>query len=271
MTTITPTPSIHASIIDSRPRAPWLTMVHGFSHNHHYFSAQAAEFQADFRLFQVDLRGHGASAGMPGPFGIEEYADDLVAALDRAGIERTHYWGTHTGAAIGLVLALRCPERLASLVLEGTFLPGFAMPQVPALLERARSIATTRGLAAALADWFEHAGWFEYIRAHPQACRAEEHRQMVNAFQGQPWFSPLTPRAVTPAAGRLAEIALPTLAYNGASDMDDFRRAGEYLQAHLPNLRYEIIPDAGGFPAWENPPAVNRVVGDFLRPFLSAS
>ena len=67
-------------------------------------------------MFLADLRGHGYSAEIEGPYVIEEYADDIIFALDEAGIARTHFWGTHTGAAIGLVLALRYPERISSLV-----------------------------------------------------------------------------------------------------------------------------------------------------------
>ncbi len=264
MTTFHDGRAIHYEVIDLRGRdAPWLTMVHGFTHSHAYFSAQVAEFQRDFRLFLLDLRGHGQSAG-PGPYGIEEYADDLVVALDEAGVAGTHYWGTHTGAAIGLVLALRQPARLSSLLLEGTFLPGFDMPRMGELIGRARSIAQSAGVDAALNDWFAHADWFEYIRNHPEPCRAKQHKEMTLAFAGAPWLSQLTPRPVTPAADRLSAIRQPALIYNGENDMPDFKRAAACLAAGLPNVRGETIPNAGGFPGWENPTAVNTLVRRFL-------
>jgi pimeloyl-ACP methyl ester carboxylesterase len=256
--------AIHYEVIDvGGLNNPWLTMVHGFTHSHAYFSAQVAEFQHDFRLFLLDLRGHGQSIS-PGPYGIEEYTDDLLVALDGAGIASTHYWGTHTGAAIGLVLALRQPARLSSLVLEGTFLPGFDMPRVGELIGRARSIAQSAGKDAALDDWFAHADWFEYIRAHPGPCRAEKHREMTLSFAGDPWLSQLTPRPVTPVADHLSAIRQPALVYNGENDMPDFKRAAARLMSGLPNVRGENIPNAGGFPGWENPTAVNALVRRFL-------
>jgi pimeloyl-ACP methyl ester carboxylesterase len=97
-------------------------MVHGFTQNCNYFSAQIPGFQKDFRILLTDLRGHGKSTSAAGPYGIEEYADDILMIIDEIGIEKAHYWGTHTGAAIGLVLALQQPERFSSLILEGTFL-----------------------------------------------------------------------------------------------------------------------------------------------------
>ncbi len=245
--------------------APWLVMVHGFSHNHTYFERQVAEFQADYRLLRVDFRGHGKSAPVAGPYGIEEYADDVQSALDAAGIERAHYWGTHTGSAVGLVLALRQPERLASLVLESAVLPGFPMPRVDALLARARSITQTDGIDAARLDWFEQADWFDYIRAEPAACRADEHRQLVNAFQGAPWISPLTPRPVTSVVNQLAALTLPVLLYNGEHDLPDFRNMAQALETQLAHVERHTITQAGGFAGWENPTAVNAVVGAFLR------
>ena len=244
---------------------PWLTMIHGFSQTHHYFSAQVPRFQQDFRLFLADLRGHGQSAAVEGPYGIEEYAEDIITSLDDAGIEQTHYWGTHTGAAIGLVLALRYPKRLASLVLEGTFLPGFEMPRVVELLSRARTLAQTKGVQAALEDWFRSADWFAYIRDHPEQCRASEHKGMIYEFQGSPWLSKLPPRQVMSVADALHTIQHPTFIYNGENDMPDFVRAASKLEANLPNAQRASIPNAGGFPGWENPQEVNMHVFQFLK------
>ncbi len=258
-------PAIYHEVIDRNGQDdPWLILVHGFTHNCHYFSEQVSVFQKSFRIVLTDLRGHGKSASAPGPYGIEEYADDIAVALNDQGIEKVHYWGTHTGAAIGLVLALRHPERFASLVLEGTFLPGFPMPRVGELINRARSIAQAKGIEAALEDWFNHADWFAYIRDHPQVCRAEKHRAMVFEFEALPWLSDLTPRPVMPVSECLANIHQPTLVYNGKYDLDDFKRAALQLEAGLSNVQREEIPEAGGFPGWENPQAVNLLVGNFL-------
>lgn len=257
---------IYYTLIDEGQKAkPWLTMVHGFSHNHQYFSEQIPIFRQDFRLFLVDLRGHGQSAEVAAPYGIEEYADDITAALDDAGIEQTHYWGTHTGAAVGLILALRFPERLDSLILEGTFLPGFEMPRVDELLARAKDIAQTQGLEAALEDWFGSADWFAYIRNHPGQCRADKHKQMVFEFQGLPWLSNQPARQVTAAAEFLTTILLPTVIYNGKDDMPDFMRAASKLHTDMPYAQRVVIPDAGGFPGWENPSEVNPLVLRFLK------
>ena len=247
----------------------WLVMVHGFTQDHTYFSRQIEEFQRDFRIFAVDLRGHGKSSNVPGPYGVEEYADDILAALDAAGVQQAVYWGTHTGSAIGLILALRQPERFSPLILEGTFLPGFSMPKVGKLIDRARGLARDKGLHAARDDWFEHADWFDHINRNPEACRAKEHREIVNRFEGAPWLTDLQPRPVTPAANFLQQIRQPVFLYNGEDDLEDFKQAVEFLSKNLPCSRREVIHKAGGFPGWENPDTVNTLVRDFLNQSIS--
>jgi 3-oxoadipate enol-lactonase len=257
--------SIHYEIINkAKKRAPWLVMVHGFSHNHKYFSAQIPEFEQYFRLCLIDLRGHGKSAHIPGPFGVEEYADDIFNVLDEAGINICYFWGTHTGAAIALIMALRHPKQFTRLVLEGTFLPGFPMPRVGELINRAQIIAKEQGVEAAREDWFNHADWFDGIRANPQACRATAHAVLVNEFNGLPWLSDLQARAVTPVANHLETLTMPVLLYNGENDLPDFRAAADFMAEKVPLVRQDIILQAGGFPAWEYPEIVNKLVLNFL-------
>jgi pimeloyl-ACP methyl ester carboxylesterase len=74
-----------------------------------------------FQVVLVDARGHGRSDK---PHDREAYAldrlvGDVVAVLDDAGIERTHYWGYSFGGWIGLGLLVKAPQRLRKAVLGG--------------------------------------------------------------------------------------------------------------------------------------------------------
>ncbi len=138
------------------------------------------------------------------------------------------------------------------------------MPRVGELIDQARAIAQSEGIEKALDTWFNNGDWFAYIREHPQVCRAKEHKSMVFEFTGMPWLSDLSPREVTPVAQYLSEIQQPVLVYNGTYDLDDFKKAASHLMSGLSNVECEEIAEAGGFPAWENPNAVNSLVRDFL-------
>jgi pimeloyl-ACP methyl ester carboxylesterase len=244
---------------------PWLTLVHGFSQNRRYFEPALPHLVGKFQLLLIDLRGHGGSGKLPGPYGIEEYADDLELVFAAEGVERTRYWATHTGTAVGLVLALRRAALFDRLALEGAVLPGFPMPRTAELQARAAGIARSQGVPAAREDWLEHADWFSNMNEHPAAANAAGQRELVNEFAGAPWLSDLTPRSVTDVSSRLAEIDSPALLYNGERDLEEFKQAAATLEAGLANAERFEISGAGGFPLWENPPSAIALAAAFLE------
>jgi pimeloyl-ACP methyl ester carboxylesterase len=244
--------------------SPWIIMVHGFTHNHVYFNKQIEHFQNAYKLLLVDLRGHGKSVNSTGPFGVEEYADDIEEVLAKLQINRFNFWGTHTGAAIGLVLALRNQSTFSSLILEGTFLPGFEMPKTAELINTAKTIAKQNGVEAALQYWYNTADWFNYIREYPEKCRAIEHQDMLTLFSGSPLVNELSPREATKVFEMLTEIKIPALVYNGEFDLQDFKNAAKHLEKNLPNVQLKVISEAGGFPGWENYYLVNSLVQNYL-------
>lgn len=252
------------SLATAGQTGPWITMVHGASQHSGLFSAQVGAFQADYRLLLIDLPGHGRSSAVPGPYGLAEYARSVLAALRAAKVERTHFWGTHTGAGVGLMLAAQHPRLIASLVLDGAILPGIDLPYVAARIARAKETARERGLEAARAEWFRESKWFDVIRARPEECRAKEHWDMVAGFSGLPWTDPSPAEPVAPIRPALAGIAQPVLLVNGEHDVEDFVRVADELESALPNVQRAAIPGAGGFPLWEFPAEVNSRVRQFL-------
>lgn len=139
--------------------AEWITLLHGATQHRGLFDRQLDHFRDRYRLLAIDLPGHGKSSQLGGPYGQVEYARAVTAALDAAGVQRTHLWGTHTGAAVSLLIASSEPERVASLVLEGAVLPGMPMPYTSQVIARARSTAQEHGVAAAIVKWFNRCAW----------------------------------------------------------------------------------------------------------------
>ena len=81
-------------------------------------SAAYWERQAGFsRLVVLDERGSGRSDPLPpgqSP-SVDDQADDLVAVLDDAGIERVFISTIHAGGGVGVAFAVRYPERTEGL------------------------------------------------------------------------------------------------------------------------------------------------------------
>lgn len=255
----------HAIVATAGPDRPWLVMVHGATQHSGVFDRQVAAFRDAFRLLLVDLPGHGGSAHLAGPYGQAEYADAVRAVLDHVGVDAMHVWGTHTGAAIGLLLAADDPgRRIRSLILDGVVVPGIDLPSVTRHYGRARVTARTRGIEAARREWFDEAEWFDVIRTRPAECRAAAHRAMIDAFDGAPWLDTSTPRVISGFEERLATIDVPVLLVNGEDDLPDFRATAEGVARRLPGAEQYVVPGAGGFPLWEFPDAVNTRVAAFL-------
>jgi pimeloyl-ACP methyl ester carboxylesterase len=256
------TNAAHAEIIgDAGPSAPWLAMVHGMAQDRRVFDAQVNAFRDRFRIVLIDLPGHGLSADLPGPYGQGEMAHAVGAVLDSLGAAGLHYWGTHTGATLGLLLATRNPKQFSSLILEGPVLPGRPLDVVVEALERAGNLASANGVEAARERWFEE-GWFDVMRRCPDECRAAEQRAILADFPGRPWRHPGA--AVEPIEDALKTLETLVLLYNGEHDLPGFIAVADQLETLLPHVQRVRIPDAGGFPAWEFPDAVNTIAADFL-------
>jgi lipase len=101
---------------------PPLLAVHGITANHLAWLL-AAEAMPDTRIVAPDLRGRGRSSGLPGPFTLDDHADDLARVLDALGIDRTPVAGHSMGAFVAVRLAVRHPDRVESLVLVDGGLP----------------------------------------------------------------------------------------------------------------------------------------------------
>jgi 3-oxoadipate enol-lactonase len=244
--------------------APWLVLVHGATQHCGLFSAQEKHFSTGRNVLLVDLPGHGRAAGASGPFGLVEYAAAVRNVLDEAEIERVHFWGTHTGAAVGLLLAAEEPQRFCSMILEGAVLPGVSMPSVEAAFAKTVLTARSRGVPAARELWFETAPFFDAIRRNRVACRADEHWAIITAFEGGPWVDGLSPAEPPELESALSAITVPTLLVNGELDLDDFITVAALLERGLPDVQRATVPAAGAFPLWERPDLVNALVEVWL-------
>ena len=99
---------------------PWLTMSHSLACNVSMWDEQAKLLSRRFKVLRYDTRGHGASSAPPGPYTLEQLADDAKALFDALGIQRTHWLGLSMGGMIGQTFALKYPGFFQSMVLADT-------------------------------------------------------------------------------------------------------------------------------------------------------
>ena len=127
-----------------------------------------------YRVLSIDPLGHGASDT---PHDWQSYrapavAEDIVAAMDDAGVERAAMWGYSRGAWLAAIIAAEHPERVAALIAGGADLTAPTDPTIPPWTE-----------AMIRADWeaiFEALGPLserdreEVRRSDPQAVAAAD-------------------------------------------------------------------------------------------------
>ena len=71
---------------------------------------------AGYRCICPDLRGHGWTDAPPDGYEKEQFATDVLAALDELGVERFKLVGHDWGGFAGFLMALRAPERIEKLL-----------------------------------------------------------------------------------------------------------------------------------------------------------
>lgn len=105
---------------------PTLLLVHGISASHMNWVPVVRALPAGrFNVLAPDLRGRGASNGLPGPYGLERHVRDLCALVDALDTGPVVYAGHSMGAYIGAVFGTMAADRLARLVLVDG---GIALP-----------------------------------------------------------------------------------------------------------------------------------------------
>jgi 3-oxoadipate enol-lactonase len=85
------------------------------------YAFQVAEYAKHFTCYGVDLRGAGLSSKPDGVYTTELLADDIAAFMQAAGVDSAHIWGLSLGAATGMWLAAKHPDRVKSLSLHSAW------------------------------------------------------------------------------------------------------------------------------------------------------
>jgi 3-oxoadipate enol-lactonase len=85
------------------------------------YAFQVADYARHFSCYTVDLRGAGLSGKPAGEYTTELLAEDVAAFMQAAGIQSAHVAGLSLGAAVGMWLAARHPDRVKSLSLHSAW------------------------------------------------------------------------------------------------------------------------------------------------------
>src|SRR3954451_6279609 len=95
--------------------APPILMVHGWPQNWWAWRELIPSLSTTRRVICPDLRGHGWTDAPRHGYEKEQLATDMLTLLDAMEIERATWVGHDWGSAVGLLAALRAPDRVERL------------------------------------------------------------------------------------------------------------------------------------------------------------
>lgn len=203
---------LHYRIDGTDAAAPWLVFCNSLGTDLHMWDAQVADLAGRFRILRYDRRGHGGSEVPPPPYALSDLGEDLLALLDRLGIERVHFCGLSIGGLVGQWLGVNAPDRLDRLVVCATA-ARLGTPESWAARSADVAAHGLSGLVAATADrWFTRG----FAAAHPEIIRPVLDRFAATSVDG--YVGCCAALGAADLRDRLPEITAPLLAVSGTDD-----------------------------------------------------
>ena len=230
------------------------------------YAFQVADYAKQFKCISVDPRGTGETDKPAAVYSTELLADDLAAFLAALGIEQVHVAGLSLGAATGLWLAAKYPQRVKSLSLHSGWTR--SDPYLKTVVQGWQTMAKGLGsvtemviqgifpwcftpeLYAAKPDYIESLAAF--VRGRPN--------QPLDAFIRQS-------NAVIAhdALSQLGRIKAPTQITFGRHDVVTSTRFAETMKSGIRGSELVIFEDCSHAPIYEDVAEFNGKTLAFLR------
>ncbi len=258
---------------------PPVLFVHGGPLlDHGYLAAALRPLATGHQLVYYDQRLSGRSEGEVDSASVTlaAFVADMEGIREALGLERMHVVGHSWGGLLAMKYALAHPERLRSLVLVSPMAPSAELWQAEqAALGSALEPADTVGLGdlrASPAVAAREPAAIERLlqlsfrsQLHDPALAERLRFQIPDDYGARSrQFGRLMPELSSyDLTEELASLRVPTLLVYGASEAGAHIGA-EALRAAIPDLRVEVIEQAGHFAFLEQPERFRRVLEGFL-------
>lgn len=229
------------------------------------YAFQVADYAKHFTCISLDLRGTGESDKPAGVYTTELFADDIAAFMQALGIQSAHVSGLSLGAAVGMWLAAKYPDRVQSLSLHGGW------PKTDFFLESVVEgwQATARALNS-VPDMVIHAIFLwcftpELYNARPDYIRSLS--AFVRSRPAQPMAAFVQHSNAVIAhdvEAQLGRIKAPTQITFGRGDMLTSRFA-DLMKQSIPNSELLIFEGCAHAPLYEKVEEFNQRTLEFLQ------
>ena len=250
-----------------------LLLVHGYGAGFWVWEKQIDILSHSYRVYALDLLGHGFSDRPKIDYTPETYIHFLRDFMDGVGIERATLIGNSMGGGIAWAMAALFPERVKRLILIN------CVP--PDVLEQVRN-ESFRMLAAVkdipLLAYFVIASRNKNsIKAILKECVSDIRlitpeivirQYQLSRIRGTTWvlYSTLkNARDTSKMVDYFSRIHHPALLIWGERDLIFSVSVGENLHQAIQGSKLFVIEKSGHIPMWETPEVVNQAILEFLK------
>ncbi|HMK29656.1 MAG TPA: alpha/beta hydrolase [Terriglobales bacterium] len=234
--------------------------------DHACYTFQVAEYAKHFTCISLDLRGTGGTESPRGAYSTEVLADDVAAFMQALGLQSAHVAGLSLGAAVGMWLAAKHPEKVKSLALHSCWpkTDPFIKVVVESWQVTAKALGNvTEMVILAIFPWCFtselYAAQPEYIQALATFMRGRP-VQSVESFMEQS-------NAVIAhdVEAQLARIAAPTQITFGRYDVVTSTRFADPMKQGIHNSELLIFEGCSHAPLLEKVEEFNTRTLQFLK------
>ncbi|MDP9842404.1 alpha/beta fold hydrolase [Streptosporangium lutulentum] len=249
-----------------KDNGPVVMLAHGFGCDQNMWRLVAPTLAGEFRVVLFDHVGAGRSdlsAWRAERYAaLDGYADDVLQICRELDLDQVIFVGHSVSAMIGVLAAIREPERFAKLVLltpspryvdDGDYRGGFSQADIEELLESLDS--NYLGWSAAMAP---------VIMGNPD--RPELGEELTNSFcRTDPKIARAFAHTTFLSDNRadLAKVTVPTLVIECASDAIAPPQVGAFVHAQIPGSRLVTLDATGHCPQLSAPEATTQAIAAF--------
>jgi len=250
-----------------------LLLIHGYGAGMWVWEKQIEILSQLYRVYAVDVIGHGFSDRPKIPYIPEAYTCFLRDFMDGAGIEKATLIGNSMGGGIAWATAILFPERVDGLILIDCVPPDVLaqvknkslrtliairnIPCLPYLVISVRSISSMR--------WVLKDCVSDVKLITPEVVKRQYE---LSRIKGTTWVLYSTLKHAEEALKLKDQFSLirqPALFIWGEKDIIFPPDVGETLHRAITGSKFQLIEKSGHIPMWESPDIVNPAILDFLK------
>ena len=236
-----------------------LLLLHGWGCSTQLMASVQGEMERTMRVVSLDFPGHGRSGRPPEPWGVPEYAQMTIEAIEKLHLAPCDIVAHSFGARVAILIAAERPELVKRLVLTGA--AGVKKPQTGGASAKQRLYKGLRG-AMNLAE-----------KTHLFGSLPERGREALVQRFGSTDYKALDPEMrktfvkviSLDLTDRLEEIKAPTLLYWGAKDTETPLFMARVMQERIPDAGLVVEEGAGHFAYLEHSATFLRVLHSFFE------